>query len=74
ARIYAVDFAIQHSPNCIEGTIATLPTDQQNLVKMETLLLCARQFLWSTEKVYQQYKDYSQIINPTSASKVMVMN
>ncbi len=31
ARNYAVDFAIQHSPNSIEGTIATLPTVQQNL-------------------------------------------
>lgn len=74
ARNYAVDFAIQHSPNSIEGTIATLPTVQQNLGKMETLLLCARQFLWSTAKGYQQYKDDSQIRNPTSASKVMVMN
>ena len=62
------------APNSIEGTIATLPTVQQNLGKMETLLLCARQFLWSTAKGYQQYKDDSQIRNPTSASKVMVMN
>ena len=74
ARNYAVDFAIQHSPNSIEGTIATLPTVQQNLGKMETLLLCARQFLWSTAKGYQQYTDESQIRNATSASKVMVMN
>ncbi len=39
---------------------------------METLLLCTRQFLWSTAKGYQQYKDHQ--INPTSTSKVMVMN
>lgn len=74
ARNYAVNFALQHSPNSIEGTIATLPTVQQNLGKMETLLLSARQFLWSTAKGYQQFKDDSQIRNATSASKVMVMN
>lgn len=74
ARNYAVDFAIQHSPNSIEGTIATLPTVQQNLGKMETLLLSARQFLWSTAKGYQQFKNDSQIRNATSASKVMIMN
>lgn len=50
ARNYAVDFAIQHSPNSIEGTIATLPTVQQNLGKMETLLLCARQFYGVQQK------------------------
>ncbi len=29
---------------------------------------------WNLAKGYQQYKDDSQIRNPTSASKVMVMN
>ncbi|RZH79704.1 acyl-CoA dehydrogenase, partial [Staphylococcus aureus] len=69
ARNYSVDLAIQHSLNSIEETMARLPTVQQNLGKMETLLLCSRQFLWSTEKGYQQYKDDIQIRNPTSASK-----
>ncbi len=50
ARSYAVDFAIQHSPNSIEGTI-TLPTVQQNLGKMETLLLCAIIFMEYSKRV-----------------------
>lgn len=44
ARDYAIEFAKTHSPNSIEGTIATLPTVQQNVGKMESLLLSARHF------------------------------
>ena len=33
-----------YSPNSIEGIIADLPTVQQNLGKMESLLLSARHF------------------------------
>ena len=43
-RDYAIEFAKTHSPNSIEGTIATLPTVQQNVGKMESLLLSARHF------------------------------
>ncbi|MEJ7474819.1 acyl-CoA dehydrogenase, partial [Staphylococcus saprophyticus] len=53
ARNYAVDFTKTYSPNSIEGTIAELPTVQQNLGKMESLLLSARHFLWSTAHGYQ---------------------
>ncbi len=44
ARDYAIDFAKTYSPNSIEGTIGDLPTVQQNIGKMETLLLSARHF------------------------------
>ncbi|MBO1198119.1 acyl-CoA/acyl-ACP dehydrogenase [Staphylococcus simiae] len=74
ARDYAVDFAQHYQPNSIEGSIATLPTVQQNIGKMESLLLSARHFLWSTAKGYGLYKDDNQIRNATSASKVLVMN
>lgn len=74
ARDYAVHFAENYSPNSIEGIIADLPTVQQNLGKMESLLLSARHFLWSTAHGYQLYEEDAQIWNVTSASKVMVMN
>ncbi len=74
ARDYAVNFTRNYSPNSITGTIAEIPTVQQNLGKMESLLLSARHFLWSTAQGYQLYKDESQIWNVTAASKVMVMN
>ena len=39
ARNYAIDFATSYGPNSIEGTISHLPTVQQNIGKMESLLL-----------------------------------
>lgn len=74
ARNYAVDFTKTYSPNSIEGTIAELPTVQQNLGKMESLLLSARHFLWSTAHGYQLYEKDTDIWNETSASKVLVLN
>ncbi len=50
ARNYAVDFAIQHSPNSIEGTIATLPTVQQNLGKMERYCYVRENFMGVQQK------------------------
>ena len=44
ARNYAIDFATSYGPNSIEGTISHLPTVQQNIGKMESLLLSARHF------------------------------
>lgn len=74
ARNYAVDFAKTYSPNSIEGTIGDLPTVQQNIGKMESLLLSARHFLWSTARLYQEATEERQLWNETSASKVLVMN
>ncbi|PTE70051.1 acyl-CoA dehydrogenase [Staphylococcus devriesei] len=74
ARDYAVEFAKSYGPNSIEGTIANLPTVQQNVGKMESLLLSARHFLWSTAKGYQTIEDNPNVWNETAASKVLVMN
>ncbi len=74
ARDYAVGFAKTYSPNSIEGTIGDLPTVQQNIGKMETLLLSARHFLWSTAALYNNEGSEKVKWNETSASKVMVMN
>lgn len=74
ARDYAIDFAKQHSPNSIKGTIAELPTVQQSVGKMESLLLSARHFLWSTAKGYQTIDQNPNVWNETSASKILVMN
>ncbi|PTH19361.1 acyl-CoA dehydrogenase family protein [Staphylococcus auricularis] len=73
-RDYAVDFAKTYSPNSIEGSIGDLTTVQQNLGKMESLLLSARHFLWSTAALYNVTKDGAKLWNETSASKVLVMN
>ncbi|WP_436851488.1 acyl-CoA dehydrogenase family protein [Staphylococcus gallinarum] len=73
ARDYAVDFAKKHSPNSIEGCIGELPTVQQNIGKMESLLLSARHFLWSTAQLYTS-ETTPNVWNETSASKVLVMN
>ena len=74
ARDYAVDFAKDYSPNSIEGTIGDLTTVQQNLGKMESLLLSARHFLWSTARMYHEDVEDALLWNETSASKVLVMN
>lgn len=74
ARDYAVDFAKTYSPNSIEGTIGDITTVQQNIGKMESLLLSARHFLWSTASLYLNTHSDKAIWNETSASKVLVMN
>lgn len=74
ARDYAVDFAKTYSPNSIEGTIGDITTVQQNIGKMESLLLSARHFLWSTASLYSNTHSDKAIWNETSASKVLVMN
>ena len=74
ARDYAVDFAKTYSPNSIEGTIGDITTVQQNIGKMESLLLSARHFLWSTASLYSNTHSDKDIWNETSASKVLVMN
>ena len=50
ARNYAIDFATSYGPNSIEGTISHLPTVQQNIGKMESLLLSARHFYGVPQK------------------------
>ena len=44
------DFATSYGPNSIEGTISHLPTVQQNIGKMESLLLSARHFYGVPQK------------------------
>ncbi|MEL0537868.1 acyl-CoA dehydrogenase family protein [Staphylococcus debuckii] len=73
AADYAKDFAQHHSPNSIEGTIADLPTVQQSVGEMESLLLSARGFLWSTARIYHEAPE-APVWNETSASKILVMN
>ena len=41
---------------------------------MESLLLSARHFLWSTAKGYNYSENQPHLWNETSASKVLVMN
>src|SRR5699024_832647 len=69
----AVDFAKNYSPASIDGVIGDISTVRQNVGKMESLLLSARHFLWSTAALYIQQQSIP-IWNETSASKVLVMN
>lgn len=73
ARDYAVDFSATYSPNSVDGTIGDIATVQQNIGKMESLLLSARHFLWSTASLYNNPEN-NNMWNETSASKVLVMN
>ncbi|MCD8915755.1 acyl-CoA/acyl-ACP dehydrogenase [Staphylococcus simulans] len=73
AADYAKDFAKTHQPNSIDQSIAHLPTVQQSVGEMESLLLSSRAFLWSTARMYHESPN-APVWNETSASKVLVMN
>lgn len=73
AADYAKDFAKTHQPNSIDYPIGHLPTVQQSIGEMESLLLSARAFLWSTARTYHEAPD-APVWNQTSASKILVMN
>lgn len=73
AADYAKDFAKTHQPNSIDQSIAHLPTVQQSVGEMESLLLSSRAFLWSTARMYHESPNAPKW-NETGASKILVMN
>jgi alkylation response protein AidB-like acyl-CoA dehydrogenase len=50
AKNYAIEFALQYSPNSIEGTIINIPTVRQKIGEMELKLLESEYFLHSVAK------------------------
>ncbi|WP_054955484.1 acyl-CoA dehydrogenase family protein [Paenibacillus dakarensis] len=54
ARDYALNFAKTYKPGSIQGSIATLPTVQQSIGKMEAELRTARSVLYEAAELWDQ--------------------
>ncbi|QBK25215.1 acyl-CoA dehydrogenase family protein [Ureibacillus thermophilus] len=82
ARDYAVEFANQHSPNSIQGTIATLPNVQSLIGEIDLLLAQARFTLYGAAQSYIELinkrnldaKEADNIVNAVNVAKYTVTN
>lgn len=86
ARDYAIQFAKTHSPNSIQGTIATLPNVQALLGEIELELAQARFALYGAAQSYVELKAKEQkgktlteqeglvIVNAVNVAKHVVTN
>lgn len=74
ARDYALDFANNHSPNSIQGTISQLPNVQALLGEIELELMRIRHFLYSVAAMYDDPTTRSQLTNELGAAKHTVVN
>lgn len=57
AKRYAIEFAIEYSPNSIEGSIINLPNVRQKIGEMELKLLQSESFLYSAAKQWDNAND-----------------
>ncbi|WP_144461244.1 acyl-CoA dehydrogenase family protein [Siminovitchia fortis] len=74
ARDYAIQFANEHSPNSIKGTISELPNVQRLLGEIELELMRARHFLYHVAEAYDDEKRRPLIANELGAVKHTVTN
>lgn len=83
ARDYAIQFANSHSPNSIQGTIASLPNVQSLIGEIELELATARFALYGAAQSYsdlnQEGKELTEedgmnIINAVNTAKYVVTN
>lgn len=74
ARDYAVNFATQHSPNSIQGTIAELPNVQNLIGEMDLELANARFTLYGVAQLYSNPQTKSKITNEVNIAKHVVTN
>lgn len=74
ARDYAVDFATQHSPNSIQGTIAELPNVQNFIGEMELELANARFTLYGVAQLCSNTETKKTIKNEVNIAKHVVTN
>ncbi|GIN90455.1 putative acyl-CoA dehydrogenase YdbM [Siminovitchia terrae] len=74
ARDYAIQFANEHSPNSIKGTISELPNVQRLLGEIELELMRARHFLYNVAEAYDDEKRRPLIANELGAVKHTVTN
>ena len=74
ARDYAVNFALQHSPNSIEGTIAQLPNVQALIGEMDLELTNARFTIYGVADLYNDPTKKANIVNEINIAKYVVTN
>ncbi|VEF49231.1 acyl-CoA dehydrogenase [Bacillus freudenreichii] len=74
ARDYAIQFANEHSPNSIKGTISELPNVQRLLGEIELELMRARHFLYNVAEAYDDVNRRPLIANELGAVKHTVTN
>lgn len=80
ARDYAVQFANQHSPNSIQGTIAELPNVQSLIGEIELELAKARFVLYGAAQAYVERdknvtsSEGTKIVNAVNVAKHVVTN
>lgn len=74
ARDYAVEFANNHSPNSIEGTIAQLPNVQTLIGEMDLELTNARFTIYGVAQLYNDPIKKVDLINEINIAKHVVTN
>ena len=74
ARDYAVEFALQHAPNSITGTICELPNVQTLIGEMDLALATARFTLYGTAEAATDSTRLPFITNELNIAKHVVTN
>ncbi|ASV68181.1 acyl-CoA dehydrogenase family protein [Cytobacillus kochii] len=72
ARDYAVQFALEHKPNSIKGSISELPNVQTLLGEIDAALLAARHLLYHVAEVYDDINRRKYIENELAVAKYQV--
>jgi alkylation response protein AidB-like acyl-CoA dehydrogenase len=74
ARDYAVRFAVEYSPNSIQGTISELPNVQSHIGQIDLELMQARHFLYSVARIYDNKEQRISMNQELGAAKHVVTN
>lgn len=76
AKKYAIEFALEYSPNSVEGTIIDLPNVRQKIGEMELKLMESEYFLHSVAKQWDDSDDQGRgVMGPIlGAAKLTVTN
>lgn len=74
ARDYALRFALEYSPNSIQGTISELPNVQRLIGEMDLELMRSRHFIYSVAEAYDDEKRRPYIANELGAVKHTITN
>jgi alkylation response protein AidB-like acyl-CoA dehydrogenase len=76
AKKYAIEFALEYSPNSVEGTIIDLPNVRQKIGEMELKLIESQYFLHAVAKQWDESEEQSRAkMGPTlGAAKLTVTN
>lgn len=74
ARDYAVQFAIDHKPNSIQGSISDLPNVQTHIGEIDLELMKARHFLYSVAAAYDDPNRRHALKQELGAAKHIVTN